>query len=229
MPTIRIDRHLAIVLRKQGKSYNEISKELGIPKSTMGYWFRGNPWSEEIKKKLIKKAQILTIPKLRLMSQANKRKWEMWHEQCRQKAIQEFPLFKNNQLFLAGLMLYWGEGDKVLKNDLVRLANSDPEMIKIFYKFLKNALLLPSEKIFLKLTLYPDLNEKKSKRLWARMLNIPLKQFKNSAFIVGKHPEKRLSYGVCTIEVHSRNLKEKILMWIELYQNYFGKEYTEML
>lgn len=222
MPAIRIDRHHAISLRKLGKSYTEISRELNIPKSTVGYWFRGNPWSEEIKRKLIKKAQILAKPKLRLMSEANKKKWEIRHEECRQKAIQEFPLLKNNQLFLAGLMLYWGEGDKVIENGIVRLANSDPEMIKIFYVFLNKILLIPTEKIMIKLTLYPELRDVVYRRFWSNILSIPLTQFRNSVVIMGRHQAKRLSYGVCSIEVYSRELKEKIFTWLKLYQKALG-------
>lgn len=218
---MRTDRHLAINLRKQGKSYSEISKTLGIPESTMGYWFRGNPWSETIKQKLIKKAQILAAPKLRLMSQANKRKWEVWHEECRQKAIKEFPALKEDLLFIAGLMLYWGEGDKIMRNSFVRIANSDPEVLRIFYSFLTNSLLLPPEKIHIKLIIYPDLDMQNTERFWSKVLNIPLTQFKKTIVIQGRHPEKRLSYGIGYVEVISRELKEKIFTWIRLYQEYF--------
>lgn len=220
---MRVDRHLAISLRRQGKSYREISKELGIPESTMGYWFRGNLWSDEIKRKLIRKAQILAIPKLRLMSKANKRKWDIWHKECRQKAIIEFPILKDNQLFLAGLMLYWGEGDKVIKNGKVRIANTDPEIIKIFYSFLKNTLLFPLEKIYIKLIIYPELNRQNIEKFWSKVLNIPLSQFKKTVVIKGKHPDKRLSYGIAYVEVISRELKEKIFTWIKLYQKYLLK------
>lgn len=226
MPATRTDRHLAIALRKQGKSYSEISKELGIPESTMGYWFRGNPWSEEIKRNLIIKAQILARPKLRLMSRANKMKWEAWHLECRNEAVKEFPSLQNNILFASGLMLYWGEGDKVIKNGNVRMANSDPGTIKIFYAFLNYVLEIPKEKIYITLTLYPELKDETVKKYWSNILNIPLSQFKNSIRILGRHPNRRLSYGICSIGIHSRKLKEKIFTWLKLYQEYFSNTVT---
>lgn len=222
MAALRTDRHLAIALRKQGKSYSEINKELGIPESTMGYWFRGNPWSEEIKRNLILKAQVLARPKLRLMHRANMKKWDAWHQECRDEAVKEFPDLKNNILFASGLMLYWGEGDKVIKNGSVRLVNSDPAIIKIFYTFLNEVLKILKEKIYLRLTLYPELNDEAVKKYWSNILNIPLQQFKNSIRILGRHPNKRLSYGICSIGLHSRKLKEKIFTWIRLYQEYFS-------
>ncbi len=224
MPKIRLDRHLAINSRKQGKSYAEISKELGIPESTLGYWFRGNLWSEEIKTNLIGKARILATPKLRLMSKANKKKWDEIHLQQQDEAKRDFPLLVKKPLFIAGLMLYWGEGDKVIKNGIVRLANSDPEMIKIFHFFLNKVLKIPKEKIIIKLTLYPDLEEVIYKKFWSKAINIPLTQFRTSVVIEGKHPSRRLSYGVCSIEVYSRKLKEKIFTWLKLYQQYFSQK-----
>lgn len=219
---MRKDRHLAMQLRRQSKSYNEIAAELGIPKSTLHTWFKGNDWSQDIKESLIRKSQILAKHKLKLMALANKDKWEQWHEQCRQEAVNEFTGLQNDPLFIAGIMLYWGEGDKIIKNGTVRLANSDPEMIKIFYSFLNNVLKIPKEKIIIKLTLYPDLKDAVYKKFWCKILNIPLIQFRNSVVITGKHPSKRLSYGVCSIEVYSRKLKEKIFAWVKLYQQYFS-------
>lgn len=221
---MRKDRYFAIQLRKQNKSYNEISKELKIPKSTLHTWFKDNEWSQVIKKDLIKRAQVSAIHKLKLMALANKNKWEIWHEECRQEAINEFAKLQDNQLFIAGLMLYWGEGDKVVRNGIVRLANSDPEMIKIFHSFLNKVLNIPKEKIIIKLTLYPDLEEVAYKKFWSKVINIPLAQFRTSIVIKGKHPNRRLSYGICSIEVYSRKLKEKIFTWLKLYRKYFSQK-----
>src|SRR3989344_8749851 len=156
---MRTDRNLAIKLRRSKKSYNEISKELGIPKSSLHTWFKNNKWSQEIRKNLIKRAQILATGRLKLMALANKKKWDEIHLQYQNEAKKEFPSLIKKPLFIAGLMLYWGEGDKVLKNCLVRLSNSDPELIKVFYLFLWNVILIPKEKIFIKLILYPELED----------------------------------------------------------------------
>ncbi len=219
---MRKDRHLVIQLRRQGKSYNEISEFLKIPKSTIHVWLKDNKWSLEIKEALTKRAQTLASPKLRLMALAQKTKWEKLHEQFKKEAKSEFPNLQNNLLFITGLMLYWGEGDKMLRNGQVRLTNSDPELIKIFYSFLHVALGISKEKIYIKLILYPDLKNEIYKKYWSRTLKVPLIQFRNSVTISGRHPTKRLSYGICSVEVYSRELKEKIFTWLKLYQEYFG-------
>ena len=215
---MRNDQHLAIKLRKQNKSYNKISIELGIPKSTLTYWFGNENWSKEIKKELTTKALYVAKKRLRLINKERKEKWEKWREEHRQRAKKEFPRLKKNPLFLAGLMLYWGEGDSKMENGLVRLSNTDPKMIKIISLFLENICQIPKEKIKATLILYHDLNENKCKDLWSKASGIPKNKFYKTQVIYGRHPTKRLSYGICNIYVASRELKEKILVWIKLYQ-----------
>lgn len=218
---MRKDKIKAYELRRQNKSYSEINRVLGIPKSTIASWFKNDEWSKNIKNKLIEMVKPTRMAKIKIMALANKRRWEARHRAAQEEAIIEFPKLKDNPLFLAGLMLYWAEGDRILKNGKVRLSNSDPNMIKFFYDFLRGPLNIQREKIFTNLLLYPDLLDEVQKRFWSKSTNIPLSQFKKSIYIKGRHPNRRLSYGVCNIYINSRDLKEKIMQWLELYQNYF--------
>jgi len=215
---MRNDRHLAIQLRKKGLSYNKISKKLEIPKSTLCCWFKNEDWSNDIKKELSRKALYVAKKRFRLIIKQRKEKWEKWREEHRKMAIKEFPNLKSNKLFLAGLMLYWGEGDSKLENCTVRLANTDPEMIRIFHSFLKKVCKVATEKIKINLILYPDLDEKSSRKFWSKTVGISENQFVKASFIKGRHPTKRLSHGIAIIYVNSRALKEKIFTWLNLYQ-----------
>jgi len=219
-PQMRKDKEKAIQLRRQGISYRKIRAELGMPMSTLSTWFKNEPWSEEIKNKLSAEVSLANKKNLQLMAQANKERWRLKHEEYRAAAVKEFGRLKNDPLFLAGVMLYWGEGDRALKNSIVRLANSDPEMIKIFNLFLIKSIGIVPEKIFVWLLLYPDLVDSVQKNFWSKTTGIATEQFKKSIYIKGRHPTKRLSYGVCTIYVSSRALKERMLKWIELHQNF---------
>lgn len=219
---MRKDKEKAIELRRQNKSYKFISRELNIPLGTLAGWFRNEPWSQEIRDKL-GKIETLSYPdKLRKIIAANKKRWHAWHQECQEEAIREFPKLKNDPLFISGIMLYWGEGDKKLENGQVALSNSDPEMIKIFYSFLIHTMCVPIEKIGARLILYPDLIESVQKNLWSKLTKIHISKFTKSTYIQGRHPTKRNSYGVCLIRVCSRKLKEKILVWINLYQKEFA-------
>lgn len=221
---MRKDKQKAEELRRAGKSYKAIHKELGTPIATLSDWFRNVGWSIEIKNKLASEESLANPNKLQLMIAATKKKFAQLHENYRREAVNEFPKLKNNPLFVAGVMLYWGEGDKNVKNSLIRLSDSEPGIIRTFYVFLVNAVGIPKEKIAFNLLLYPDLIDSVQKNFWSTVTGIPLTQFRKSVFIQGRHSTKRLSYGVGMIRVGGRKYKEKLLKWIELYKNEFNNQ-----
>lgn len=210
----------AFKLRRLGKSYKQINRELGIATSTLADWFKNEPWSQEIKMRLSAEVSFSNARNLELLVQASRERWRQKHEEYRAMAVREFEGLKDDPLFLAGIMLYWGEGEKQKKSSVVRLGNSEPEMLRIFYLFLLKALGISKDKIHAWILLYPDLVDSVQKNFWSKATGIPLEHFKKSITIKGRHPTKRLSYGVCTIFVHSRALKERMLKWLELYQDY---------
>lgn len=215
---MRKDQEKAFELRRSGKSYSDITKVLGVPKSTLATWFKNEEWSIEIRDRLGREQSLSFPKKLQAIIKANKERWAKIHQNYRNQAKKEFPKLKDRPLFIAGLMLYWGEGDKGLKGSQVKLANTDPTMIRIFYAFLKDVMAVPAEKIYIRLLLYPDLLDNVQKNFWSRATGVPFSQFKNSIYIQARHPTKRLSYGVCNIYVSSREFKEKIMTWLDLAQ-----------
>lgn len=220
---MRNDKHLAIKLRKQGKSYNKIAKELNIPKSTLSNWLSDIKWSQMIKKELTRKANYVAKKRLLFFIKKRKEKWEQWRNNLRKEAIKEFPTLLENPLFVAGINIYWGEGDSKLSNCSLRISNTDPKMIGVFISFLKRILKIPKENIRVGLILYPDLSEKKCKMFWYNITKIPFQQFHKTQFIYGKHPTRRLEHGICMITLSSRAHKERVIKWIEL----FGKKYSK--
>ena len=65
---------------------------------------------------------------------------------ARLEAQSELSALKYNPLFIAGMMLYWGEGNAATKNGVV-FSNSDPDMIKFYVLFLTRACGIPLAKI----------------------------------------------------------------------------------
>lgn len=214
------NKEQATKLRRQCLSYKQIRSQLGIPISTLACWFKNETWSQEIKARLSAQVSWANPRALELLVHANRERWKTKHEEYRMAAIKEFQRYKKDPLFLAATMLYWGEGERQSKSSLVRLSNSDPEMIKLFNLFLTKTLGISSDKISARLLLYPDLIDSVQKNFWSKTTGLSLNQFKKSIYIKGRHPNKRLSYGVCTILISSRALKERVLKWIELSQDH---------
>ena len=210
---MRTDKDHAFALRKRGLSYNAINRKLGVPLGTLSDWFSVISWSQKIQKNLTQKAFLKVYPQLQAMNQARALKWEKWREEARQQARKEFASLIKNRLFIAGIVIYWGEGDRIPKNP-IRVSNTDPRMLRIFVDFLKIICELPESKIKAHLILYPDLDETSCKEYWSSLIGVKKIFFNKTQVIQGRHKTKRSCYGICAVEVASRQFKEKMLVWI---------------
>lgn len=210
-------KELAFGLRKIGNSYNEIEKKTGIAKSTLSSWFKTLTFSKKIKKRLIRQAQIKAKAHLKILTIRHIKKWQKIHLSYRTEAKILFPRLFKKHLFGTGLTIYWGEGDKNLKNGIVRVSNTDHRMLRIFTLFLLKTCKIKSEKIKVWLLLYPDLDKNECKNFWSKKLHLSADHFVKPYYIKGREKRKRVNYGVCSVQVYSRELKEKILEWIDLY------------
>lgn len=207
-------RDQALTLRKSGKSYNDIVKSLGIAKSTLAYWLAHERLPEKTKLLLLKRAQKSKIKRLRLMAEANKKRWVLTHERYQREAKVTFRLQKKDLLFISGICLYWGEGDKRLSNSVVRLSNVDLRLLQVFLRFLKDSLCIPPNKLRAWVLLYEGMEEQSCKTYWSHGLRLPLSQFLKSQVIKSRSSRRTTAYGVCTLQINSSELKRKLLAWI---------------
>ena len=206
----------AIELRRSGASYNLISRETGITKGTLSYWFSNSNWSEET---LLKnKARNLEESRRRIVMMNNKRSSDLAdkYKKVEEEASREFEKFKNEPLFVAALMLYLGEGSKLAKHPSVRISNTDIAVLKIFINFVTKYCNIPLTDVRFWLLSYPDINHEKCLEWWIRGLNLSRNNLYKTQVIEGKHKTKRLLYGVGNIIIPLKILKIKILKWIEL-------------
>ncbi len=203
---------MATKLRQSGRSYNEISSKLNISKSTLSAWFKDDPSSQEIKSELNHRIASLRTKKL---IESNKIKWAKWYDKAREEAVKDFDSLSRNPLFVAGLMLYWGEGDSKPKNPL-RLTNTNPGIIRIYKDFLLKVIKVPKSNLRVGVIIYPDLSENSCVKFWSSIVGIPKSQFHKTQIINGKHPTRRLSNGICMIICGNQQLKEKFRVWIDL-------------
>jgi hypothetical protein len=224
---MRNDKLQAIDLRKSGKSYSQISDELKVSKSTLSGWFGKEDWSDTIKLKLSKSIQEKHTARLIDLNQIRGENLERVYSDARVEAQSEFERLKYNPIFISGIMLYWGEGDKVNKN-AVKFTNTDPKMIQLYVFFLSKICNIPEEKIKAQVIIYPDLDNDTCKSYWAENSNLPLSNFTKTSVIEGRHKTNRLSNGICMVIVSSSYFKVKILEWIKLLpQALMSKDYYE--
>lgn len=209
---MRTDKPKAFSLRKEGKSYKAISKELSVPVSTLSNWFHGVDFSEDIRKRLAKEVHDESAVRLANLNKERGVALGIRYEQGRFEASNELRKHIGNPLFVSAIVAYWGEGDKLSKNHL-RITNTDPQMISLFYKFLIDICHIDEDKIKGALFIYQDLDPEECKAYWVKNTGITL--FHKTMVLPSRHKTKRLPYGICTLVVSNTYLKQKMLVWID--------------
>ncbi len=222
---MRKDKEEVIRLRKLGKSYNEIRQQIRIPKSTLLEWLGRVGWSKKIHRILAEKAKLTGAVHLRKLDKVRGRHLRRVYEEARREARDEFKYLKLHPLFIAGVSIYWGEGDRVSKSS-VRLGNTDPSMIRLFVKFLRDVCGIHSKKIFASVLVYPDLNQDECRSFWVNKSGLPESSFNKCIVMKGRHKTWRIRYGVCTVGASSTYLKEKLRIWLKLLPKEFSKKIT---
>lgn len=212
---MRKDKTKAVELRKNGKSYNEIRELLGVPKSTLSDWLSEHEWSREIKTKLAKYAKDRSIVHLKTLNLIRGARLKKLYKNAEKEAVEEFEKLKFHPLFITGIAIYWGEGDRKSRG-LVRIANIDPSMITLFVRFLLVVCAVPAQRVKAWLLLYPDLKESECKNFWIQQTGLSEENFNKSIVIRGKHRIKRIHFGVCNVGISSTYLKQKMIIWLSL-------------
>jgi hypothetical protein len=214
-------RQKALDLRKVGQSYTQIKQALGVSKSTLSLWLRGHPLSKE-RIRLLRDVSEVRIEKFRQTMSAKRE--QRFADACDVEKANLIPL-SDRELYIAGLFLYWGEGLKDLRYSIA-LYNTNPQMIKFALYWYTKTLLIPRQKIKIKLHLYRDMDVEDQQRFWSKALSLPISQFANpyikAVSKTGLNHKGGFGHGTCSLVVHDVLLKEKIMAGIKAVADYYG-------
>lgn len=133
-----------------------------------------------------------------------------------------------NELRAIGTMLYWGEGAKGGKLgtcNSVDFANSDPRMIVVFLRFLREFCGVSEDRLRCYLYCYSDQNPKKLINYWSKTTSIPKKQFTKPYIQTNKTSERKMRYGL----IHIRYNDKKLLIEIENMIDYYVCKYAPIV
>lgn len=213
-----IEKEKALELRREGCSYNEISSKLGIAKSTLSEWFRAYIDLQEIKEQNVARNREET--RVRWIGFNNERKGllALKYENAEKEAIVSYETYKTEPLFVAGLMLYAGEGDQKSRSH-IRISNIQWRIHSIFIKFTNRYLGYSNERICLEIIAYNDLDKETIETFWKDKLQ--LGKLYKTQFIKGKS-KNRLQYGVGMTIINDTRAKVVLLKWIDLYLNEYA-------
>lgn len=210
----------AIKLRQTGLSIKNIAKKVDVSVGSVSVWVRDVVLTEVQLKQLFKNARdpfygnrIKYINKI-------KKQTDDKIEKLKREGIKEIGSLSKRELFLVGVALYWGEGFK--KDSQVGFANSDPKMINLFLKWLRECFNYNIDHLSVRVTL----NISHSNRIdeiqnyWSKETNIPISIFRKPFYQNVKwqkiYENPNEYFGVLRVKVlKSKDFLRKIHGFIE--------------
>lgn len=208
------NKHLkeeAISLRKKGKSYSEILKALKIKsKGTLSLWFKDLKLSEESRKLLDRNNLLAHERGLFKANSDRNNKIKIENHEAYIEGYGDIKSMSKRELMLIGASLYWAEGSKSerMTSTPLDFCNSDPRMIIIYMRFIREILQIPEERIRSGIHIYPTISEDGAREYWARITKLPKDRFyiitQISKASKGVRPINTLPYGTISIRISNR-------------------------
>lgn len=216
-------REQAIKLRIKGYTYGQIKRELDLAKSTLSGWLRNLPLNKEQLELLSKnRERSRDLAREKYITTRKNQRLARLKQVLKQQNNSLLPL-SEKELFLCGLFLYWGEGEK--RHGVISISNTDPKVIKFALYWMTYSLKIPKDKIRINLHLYKDMNRDESTIFWSNTLNVSTTQF-NKPYIKKTNREgltyKSFGHGTCKLYAGSVLLSEKIAMSIKAISDKYG-------
>ena len=215
---------LARTLREQGVSIKRIAAAVGVSQSSVSLWTRDIELTPDQRSRNLRglggplNREDVRRRAASWAARCRRRRQE-WQEEGRARAREGDPLH------MAGCMLYWAEGAKA-RNSL-KFVNSDAQMVKLFARFLTDALGVDPASICMRLNVYTTngLSIDAVERYWLDLLHLEPASLR-------KHPldhrptsssgraVNKLPYGVCTLAVHQTWAAQHVYGAIQEYAGF---------
>ena len=208
--SLKIKKERAIQLRKAGHSYGYIMKKLNIgSKGTVSSWLSGLKLSKDVEEKIINDGKTSIRKGFHIYNDNRRKNIEKENSEYFSKGKSLTVIKCKQDLLLVGAALYWGEGTKYEgKYPALIFTNSDPKMISLYMRFLREGICIDESLIKAGIHLHPNVDELEARKFWSQVTKIPSSSFyvvnvKNIASR-GKREPKKLPHGMVVIKVNRR-------------------------
>jgi len=160
------------------------------------------------------------IDKIQVMNRARLKKRAIRDNLVKKEAARLFEKYKDNPLFLSGVVLYWAEGTRPSKNYRkyqLAFTNSDPKLAGFYCKFLDQYFNNFDKRDWRAgLYLYPDIDQDWARTYWSKIIGIEEGQFIKPQILRGKDwNTNKLRYGICCVYISSKDACLTMETWIK--------------
>jgi hypothetical protein len=212
------ERELARALRAEGRSIREITRLVGVSKSSVSLWVRDIELTSEQHDALRERNIIYDRQRL-----GNK----IWSARCRERRVAwqtegRMLARRGPAEFAAGCMLYWAEGSKT--RNVAQMTNSDPEVLRFFARFLRRYFAVTDEQFALTCNLFADhlARQREVEQFWLEALELPRSCLRKSIVnTYSKYSQKKrknmLPYGTSRVSVCRTQIVQTIFGAIQEY------------
>lgn len=217
-------------LRREGRAIKDIARRVGVSQSSVSVWVRDIELTLEQNRRLQESnglhfRQILAREALSERHRQRRRDAQMEGRRCARAG---------DAFHAAGCMLYWAEGSK--NRNTVRITNSDPEVLRLFVRFLRRYFEITDENIRVTCNLFADHLEtqKEVEQFWLDQLELSHSSLcKSVVNVYSKYSKKkranRLPYGTCRVSVSRTAIVQHIFGAIQEYGGFERPEWLDAL
>jgi transcriptional regulator with XRE-family HTH domain len=216
-------RLLAEQLRRElGYSYNEISEQIGVSKSTLSNWLKQISLTLEQERRIQQRIEDNQSAFVANAWEINKRRYQAARQNAFQRGVDIASQIPDNNAVheLALAMLYLGEGDKT--GNRVQIANTDPDVLQYFLSAVERLYQIGRSELTLRLHLVEAarLLENQMIQWWAEQLKCSHRQFQKTQYDQRSRSSQITDdyHGVCTVTYNDTYLYERL---VGVYSAYF--------
>ena len=214
--------------REQGLPLNKIARRVGASKSSVSLWVRDIELTPEQHEALhgadalhyrtakIHYARSVTFRQRRIR----------WQIEGRVTAMSGDPFHA------AGCMLFWAEGSKARNH--AAIVNADPEVIRLFARFLRRYFDTPNEQFRVACNLFADHLAKREEieDFWLDIVGVPRSCLtKTMVNRYSRYSQKKrankLPYGTCRVTLHSTRIAQHLYGAIQQYGGFDRPEWLD--
>ncbi|MDO8513989.1 MAG: hypothetical protein Q7S50_00410 [bacterium] len=169
------EKKKAIRLREQGRSLNEIARQLKVSKASVSIWVRDTVLSKRAQERIERKKLEARMK----AAKTNRERTERLLQNAAANADAAVSSLKLDVELMQVMcaLIYWCEGEKAKNDKTLTFANSDPRLVTTFLFLLRKSFELDEGKLRVCLHLHDYHKEKVQVQFWSRVTRIPPTQF----------------------------------------------------
>ena len=164
-------------LRRQGLVYNEIAAKLGVSKSSVSLWVRSIPESETLSYEEARRRQMAGVS---AYWDAERERREQAKVAVSQAAANQIGQLSDREILIAGAFAYWCEGAKnkpYRRSDRIDFINSDPQLVKLFLRFLEVAG-VSNDRLIFRVSIHETADPVAAQQFWHEVVGFEDPDFK---------------------------------------------------